>query len=176
MNELANHLTNITNLFIWLLIGPLFGVILFHLGEKRWGNGPTWAWLGILFNVFALLYYLLLAGYESNESRSTGALEAQRVRKLLDATRDWKGQQRTTGFQDDGALAGLSGGDAYVDELLAAHRQADALSYARERYNVAFQTGDRAREEIYGRYVAEIVERDEQLRAKLAELQREVQS
>ena len=173
MNELTSYLTNLTNIAIWILIGPLFGVILFHLGEKRWGNGPTWAWLGLLFNVFALLYYLLLAGYESNESRSTGALEAQRVRKLLDATRDWKGQQKLEGTVEG---AGATGKDPYIDDLLAAHRPADALSYARERYNVAFQTGDRASEEVYGGYVARIVEQDEQLRAKLAELQQEHQA
>jgi hypothetical protein len=38
---------------------------------------------------------------------------------------------------------------------------------------VAYQVGDSAREALYGRYVAEIVAQDEQLRNRLSELQRE---
>lgn len=175
MNDLTSFVSNVTNIAIWLLVGPLFAVILFHLGEKRWGNGPTWAWLGMFFNVFALLLFLLLAGYETSEARSTGSLEAQRVRKLMQATAHLGSQQRQVANLEDGSHLVAGSTDPVVEQLLAGQHPADALAYARERYAVAFQTGDQQREELYGRYIAQIVEQDEQLRAKLAELQRESQ-
>jgi hypothetical protein len=173
MYEFGNFISNATNIAIWVLVGPLFAVILFHLGEKRWGNGPTWAWLGMFFNVFALLLFLLLAGYETSEARSTGMVEARRIRQVMKATRGLVQQERQASLIEDGSHITVGDSDPWVEELLADHRPAEALTYARERYNVAFQTGDRAREALYGRYVADIVAQDEQLRARLAELQRE---
>jgi hypothetical protein len=172
MTEFTAFVTNITNIAIWLLIGPLFAVILFHLAERRWGTGPTWAFLGFCFNIFALLAYLLLAGYESNSHYSSGILESQRVTKLLHATRDFDSQKQRAGTAVQDEQPALST-DPYIDELLASHRQAEALDYARERLRVAFQTGDSGRETLYGRYVSDIAERDAQLQSQLESLKRE---
>lgn len=168
MSEFAAFVSNLTNVVIWLLLGPLFAVILFHLGEKRWGTGPTWAFLGFCFNVFALLAFLLLAGYESNTYHSTHVLESQRVRKLMKAASGLPSQQQRLETGED-----VQSSDPYIDELLAAHRQADALAYARERRAAAFRTGDQPREALYSRYAAEIEARDAELNAKLDELKRE---
>lgn len=167
MSDFAATVSNVTNIVIWLLVGPAFALLLFHLAERRWGNGPTWAWLGMFFNVFALLAYLLLAGYESNAHHSSGVLETQRVRKLMDAANGLRSQQRSV---VDPAAADS---DPYIEELLSAHRPADALVYARERLHAAFSTGDHSREELYSRYVADIVTRDAELHARLEELKRD---
>lgn len=172
MGDITAFVSNATNIAIWLLLGPIFAVLLFHMGEKRWGTGPTWAWLGMFFNVFALLYYLLLAGYEANESHSGGGLEAQRVRKLMHATRDLPSRQRNVQMIAESGQLAEGARDVRIDELLAEHELADALSLARERYAVAFQVGDSAREALYGRYVEQITAQDEARRAALAGLNR----
>ena len=87
MGSVINSISTIGYIFMWLLVGPIFALMLFYFGEKRWGNGPTWAWIGMFFNVFGLLVFLLLAGYETSEARSTGAIESQRMRRLVQATK-----------------------------------------------------------------------------------------
>lgn len=170
MGELIRSISLLGYLGIWLMVGPIFALMLSHFGEKRWGNGPTWAWLGMFFNVFALLFFLLLAGYETSEARSTGALEVKRMRALVHATKGLHSFERNLIDNPNMEVQAKLERDDKVESLLAEHMPAEALAYARERRAVAFQLGDHDREQLYQGYIDAIETEDNERRANLARI------
>jgi hypothetical protein len=170
MHDLVSAVTNVSYIAVWVLMGPPCAVLLFHMGEKRWGNGPTWAFLGFCFNIFALIMYGLLAGYESNEASSIGAYESQRVQKVVRAIKGDNAFARNllhnTELNPRQPLE-----DRKLRHLLDSHHVAEALSHARERYHVAFQAGDGAAETYYRDHIDRIETEDASRRANIASLQ-----
>jgi hypothetical protein len=170
MGEVIGSITIMGYVALWIMLGPICAVLLNYLGEKRWGNGPTWAWLGLLFNIFAVLLFLLLAGYETSEARSIGAMETKRVRQVVRATSSFHSFERKLVDNPEVEVAPEIERDEKVEQLLADHLPAEALTYAKERRAVAFQLGDHGRESLYQRYIDEIEQEDSARRARLAQI------
>ncbi|GEM_PF-2065733 len=123
-------------------------VALYHMAEQRFSNGAPWAWMGLLFGPLALLVFGAYVLFEASMEKARETAERGRVQRFM--------REYLADRADSNAPTPGGGGDAQVDQLLAAGQYAAAREYATERLRLAHEMGDQTREDIYRGYLRRI--------------------
>ena len=121
---------------------------LYHMAEKRYGNGVLWGMIGFVFDIIGLLIYFGFVYFEASMSHARGVAEEKRVARIM------KQQQRELKAAEYRKPS--SGQDEYLQDMMARNQWQAAETHAKERLRAAHELGDPYKEEYYRKVLREL--------------------
>lgn len=124
-----------------IIVQILIAIALYHMAERRFGTGTTWAVLGMALGPLGLVLFFGYFFWAEGLARIKERSESQRLDKYL------KSQAQENGSQH--RLAHSAGVDHYLDELLRNNQWDHAEQHIAEKIRQAHEMGDKQNEAIY---------------------------
>ena len=163
MLDLAGPVLWIGLVVTWLGIA----IAIYHIAEKRFGTGGSWAALSLVLGAFGMLlrsfYGLLAFGVLSllllllyivrDAAAAHGRVigDSQRVRQMM--------KQRQRDLEAAKPRKASSGRDDYLVDMMERNQWQAAQTHAEERLRAAHELGDVFKEEYYRQALHEIEEK-----------------
>lgn len=134
-----------------LIIKVGIAIALYHMAEKRYGNGVLWGMIGFVFDILGLLIYFGFVYFEASMSLARGKAEEQRVARIMKQQRQ---EQKAAEYHKPN-----SGRDDYLHEMMARNQWQAAETHAKERLRAAHELGDVYKENYYRQALRELDEK-----------------
>lgn len=135
---------------------------LYHLGERRFGTGTTWAVAAFVFGIFALIAFGLIVFYDASFQRAKEVEERGRIKRFMEEyqkLRETEEESRTSQASADVRF------DLNIDRLLAGRNFSAAREYALDQLRTAHEQGNKIQEEKYRLYIERIDQVTEKTRS-----------
>lgn len=144
-------------IFIAWLIGVVTHVAiviaLYHLGDRRFGTGTTWAVAAFVFGIFALIAFGLIVFYDASVQRAKEVEERGRIKRFMaeyQKSREAEQEPSADHAREDARF------DSNIDRLLASGNRRAARDYALDQLRTAHEQGDKTQEDKYRLYLERI--------------------